>query len=75
MKTLEQFKLENGLNKIDLLQGKGRMYARVGNIDVIVSKSADLTKPLFVIPATNEDGSLRGFQTIVNSDVRVAASI
>ncbi len=75
MKTLEQFKLEHNISKIDLLKGKGRMYAKVGNTDLIVGETTDLAKPLFVIHGSKEDGSKQPFQTLVNSNVTVAASI
>ncbi len=75
MKSFAQFKAENNVSKIDLLQGKGRMYAKVGSTDLIVGKTTDLSKPLFVIHGTKEDGSAQPFQTLVNSMVKVAASI
>ncbi len=49
MKTLNQFKKEQSIEKIELLQGKGRKYCTVRNLSIIVSKKCDLAKPLFVI--------------------------
>lgn len=48
MKTLTQFKAENNINNIDLLQGKGRKYAQVRDIQLVVSSKCDLKQPLFV---------------------------
>jgi hypothetical protein len=48
MKTLAQFKLEQGIATIDLLQGKGRKYAQVKDIQLVVSKSCDLKAPVYV---------------------------
>lgn len=70
MKTLAQFKLEEGVATIDLLQGKGRKYATVNNKSVIVSQECDMTKPLFVFH--NEELNLH---VICNSGVKVVASI
>lgn len=54
MKTLDQFKREERIDKIDLLQGKGRMYATVNEKKLIVATSTDLAKPLYVIPITED---------------------
>ena len=48
MKTLAQFKAEQGLSKIELLQGTGRKYAQVNDVQLVVSSKCDLTKPCFV---------------------------
>lgn len=50
MKTLAQFKAENSIEKIDLLQGKGRKYAQVRDIQLVVSSKCDLKQPVFVTP-------------------------
>lgn len=52
MKTLAQFKAENQISEINLLQGKGRKYAQVKDLQLVVSKQCELAKPLFVIPLT-----------------------
>lgn len=77
MKTLNQFKKEMGIDIIDLLQGKGRMYCKVKDIDIIVSKSCDLTKPLFIISTTNQETGnvVANLFTIINSDIKMVASI
>ena len=48
MKTLAQFKSENNVNVIHLLQGQGRKYASVRDLQLVVSSKTDLGKPLFV---------------------------
>ena len=70
MKTLAQFKKEEGIDQIDLMQGKGRAYATVNEKSVIVSTECDLTKPLFVFH--NEEKDLH---VICNSGVKLVASI
>lgn len=71
MKTLAQFKIEEGVSQIDLLQGKGRRYATVNNKSVIVATECDLAKPLFVFH--NEEKNLH---VICNSEgAKVVASI
>lgn len=50
MKTLSQFKQENNITSIDLLQGAGRKYAQVRDLQLVVSSKCDLKQPLFVIP-------------------------
>lgn len=61
MKTLAQFKREQDIQSIDLLQGKGRKYASVRDLDLVVSSKCDLTKPLFVIPMSEEIEEGKGF--------------
>lgn len=48
MKTLTQFKNENKVSTIDLLQGKGRAYCTVGTQKLFVASKTALDKPLFV---------------------------
>jgi len=48
MKTLAQFKQELNITSIDLLKGKGRMYAQVRDKQLVVSSKCDLSLPLFV---------------------------
>lgn len=50
MKTLAQFKQENNITSIDLLQGKGRKYAQVRDIQLVVSSKCDLKQPVYVTP-------------------------
>jgi hypothetical protein len=50
MKTINQFLLENNCPKLELLQFKGRAFAKVADKDLVVSKSCEYTKPLFVTP-------------------------
>jgi len=70
MKTLEQFKLEEGVSKIDLLQGKGRKYATVGTKSLIVSSECDMAQPLFVFHNVE-----KGFHVICNSSAKYVGSI
>ena len=50
MKTLAQFKQEQNITSIELMQGKGRKFATVRDMDLIVGTKTDLKQPLFVIP-------------------------
>ena len=50
MKSFDQFKAENNISTIQLLQGKGRKYAQVRDIQLVVSKNTDLGQPLYVTP-------------------------
>lgn len=77
MKTLNQFKQENQINTIDLLQGKGRAYATVNDKQLVVSSKCDMSKPLFVIPMkADKDGvATPNTYLLCNSDVKVLASI
>ena len=69
MRTIEQFKAENNIQSIDLMQGNGRMFATIGDKSLIVGTNTDLKKPLFV---TWND---KGFYCVVNSAAKVVASI
>ncbi len=69
MKTLNQFKQELGIQSIDLMQGKGRMYATIGDKSLVVGTTTDLKKELFVI--WND----KGFYCLVNSAAKVVQSI
>jgi len=87
MKTLDQFKAENNIAKIDLLKGKGRMYAQVGEKQLVVSSKCDLSKPVFVtglneqvdktqpIDAEGNSRPVPNAYLLVNSTVQVAGSI
>ena len=68
MKTLAQFKMEEQVAEIHLLQGKGRKYAQVNEKNLIVSKGCNLQEPLFVIPTTDKDSKLviPNLYTIIN---------
>ncbi len=50
MKTLSQFKAEQNIGQIELLQGKGRKFATVRDMDIVVGTKTDLKLPLYVIP-------------------------
>ncbi len=54
MKTLSQFKKELNVETIQLLQGKGRKFATVGNSSIVVSNSCDLAKPVYVISLSRQ---------------------
>jgi len=78
MKTLNQFKQEEKIANIELLQGNGRRYAKVNNKDVIVSSKADMAKPLFVTElTTDEQGNARQtpLYVICNAQVKVVATV
>ena len=70
MKTLAQFKQEEGVQTIELMQGKGRAFAKVNDKDLIVGTNTDMKQPLFVIH--NEE---RGFYVICNAGAKVVGSI
>jgi len=84
MQTLNQFKLENRVTNIDLLQKNGRAYANVNNKKLIVSSECDMKQSLFVIPCTkNKDGEpmpldMNGHPTVfllINSTSKHIATI
>ena len=76
MKTLTQFKQELGVSKIDLLQKNGRAFAKVQDIDLVVSSNCDLSKELFIIPLTKEDGTpVANAVLMINSDIKTIASV
>lgn len=77
MKTFNQFKQENGVSTIDLLQGKGRAYATVKDKQLVVSSKCDLGKPLFVVPMEKDKDGVATPNTFLlcNSDVKVLAPI
>jgi hypothetical protein len=78
MKSLSQFKAEEKVSHIDLLQGKGRKYATVNDKSLIVSKDCDMSKPLFVIATTNKDSGLviPNLYTLINAaNVQMVGSI
>ena len=54
--SLPQWKLTNNVNKIEVLQGKGAMFAHTSAGTLLFSKKADLSKPLYV--GENEMGTL-----------------
>ena len=70
VKTLAQFKLEQGVATIDLLQGKGRKYATVNTLSVIVSTECDLARPLFVFHNVEKN-----LHVICNSNAKFVGSI
>lgn len=48
MKTLSQFKSEQNVSTIDLIQGTGRAFATVRDQKLYVASKTDLSKPLYV---------------------------
>lgn len=50
MKTLNQFKAEEGITNIDFLKGKGRAFATVKDKSLVVSSEFDNTKTAYVTP-------------------------
>ena len=72
MKTLSQFKQENNITSIDLLQGKGRKYAQVRDIQLVVSNKTDMTKPLFV---TSMSEAIDKEQPISESNAQVVPGV
>lgn len=49
MYALETFKKTLGVEKIELLQGKGRMFARINEQDIFVSSNINWSKPVYVV--------------------------
>lgn len=72
MKTLAQFKAEHNVTSITFSKGKGREFATIGNIDIVISSKTDTTKPLYVIPMGLGEG-IEGVRencfVIINSSV------
>lgn len=77
MKTLQQFKQEMGIQDIHLMQGKGRMYAKVKNIDLVVAKETDLKKQLYIIPLTTAEGAIvpDAMLLLNNDNIKIATTI
>ena len=73
MKTLAQFKQELNVDNIQLLQGKGRKFATVRDISIIVSKECDLSKPLFVTKLNDQETGqiVANAYVIVNSEAKL----
>lgn len=70
MKPIAQFKAELGVTSIALMQGKGRMFANIGDKSIIVGKDTDMKKPLFVF--YNEG---KGIHVICNASAKVVAEV
>lgn len=76
MKTLNQFKQEERVQTIDLLQKKGRAFASVNDKSLVVSKECDMKKPLYVIPLTNKEGVITpNAFLLINADMKAIASV
>jgi hypothetical protein len=84
MLTLNQFKAENNISKIDMLRGEGRLFATVREKSLVVAKDCDVSKPLYVIPLSkfnngvdDTDGStiVPNAFVIINSSVTVEISL
>lgn len=80
MKTLSQFKNEEKVDHIDLLQGiegNKRAFATVNNKQLIVSSECDLTKPLFVIEMTKDanGNATPNVYLLINSKSKHVASV
>lgn len=77
MKTLAQFKQENGVTTIDLMKLNGRAFATVKDKSLIVAEKTDMTKPLFVTPVEKDknDQPLINVFVLVNSAAQIVASI
>ena len=69
MQTIEQFKSEQRVDKIILMQGKGRKFSNINGKSVIVATNADMAKPLFV--AWND----KGFYVIMNASAKVVGEL
>lgn len=70
MKTLEQFKKELGIERIQMLKSeKGREFAKIGDITIVVSHKYDGAKPAFVVVVEKDkDGNkLDNVYAICNS--------
>ncbi len=66
MKTLEQFKQENNVTKIQFNKSvkTGRMFATVGALAVIVASNFNSSKPAYVI-----HNAEKGVHVVCNSGV------
>lgn len=77
MKSWNQFKAENGVTTVDMLRGKGRLFAKVADNDLVVSQECVLTEPLFVIPLSkfnNGTDSTDGSTVIPNAFILINSS-
>ncbi len=79
MKTLDSYLRENGLQGIEPLVGKGRMYTKVRDQLVVFAAKVDLKKPLFIIDQTEDENGVPFPEGprhwIVNSSVKVLPMI
>ena len=91
MKTLNQFKQEQNVTSIDIIQGSKRAFATVRNQKLFVASKTDLSKPLFVseLRRANPDvvvndktvlddsNSVVDFNShwLVNSDIKTVGTI
>ena len=57
MKTLSQFKTDNGIDKIQFNKSvrTGRMFATVGALAIIIASNFDAKKPAFVFHNTEKN--------------------
>lgn len=75
MKSFADFKKELGVETINFYQGKGREFATVGTTDIIISKTCDVTQPLFVIPLSKDGVEIADAFVVCNSTVAFARSL
>jgi hypothetical protein len=80
MMTLEMFKEQCRLTKIDILKGKGREYAGTPIGTVYAAKDLDWKKQVYVAEAgaeikTAKGESLEGTYWFVNSTVQITRSV
>lgn len=72
MKTLEQFKQEKGIVKIEMMKtAKGREFAKIGDMTIIVASKFDDSKDAYVVEVSKDkDGNaLENVFAICNSTV------
>lgn len=72
MKTLQQFKLEKGITEINMMKtAKGREFAKIGDMTIIVATKFDDSKPAYVVEVSEDkDGNaLENVFAICNSTV------
>lgn len=81
MQTLNQFKLDNGITSLDFIQMKGRAFAETNGKRVLISKTCDLKKALYIIPLnsidleTGESTPVENGYLVVNSDAKAVATL
>jgi hypothetical protein len=81
MQTLNQFKTDNGITSLDFIQMKGRAFAETKGKRVLISKTCDLTKTLYVIPLNSIDKEsgetlpVENGYLVVNSDAKAVATL
>jgi len=81
MQTLNQFKTDNNIASLEFIQSKGRAFAETNGKRILISKSCDLKRSLFVIPLnsvdaeTGETTPVENGYLVVNSEAKTIATL